>query len=80
VQLPGKGQQSRLVRYAHSARSIRGMNIHFRLRENRVVPHYCTLIPGDGIGPEVAQATVRAVEATGVDLVWRRAELNEAII
>ena len=42
--------------------------------------HYCTLIPGDGIGPEVAQATVRAVEATGVDLVWRRAELNEAII
>jgi len=44
------------------------------------VPHYATLIPGDGIGPEVAQATVRAVEATGVDLVWRRAELNEAII
>jgi isocitrate dehydrogenase (NAD+) len=45
-----------------------------------MVPHYATLIPGDGIGPEVAQATVRAVEATGVDLVWRRAELNEAII
>jgi len=44
------------------------------------VPHYCTLIPGDGIGPEVAQATVRAVEATGVDICWRRAELNEAII
>jgi isocitrate dehydrogenase (NAD+) len=45
-----------------------------------MVPHYATLIPGDGIGPEVAQATVRAIEATGVDLVWRRAELNEAII
>src|SRR6185312_12036247 len=45
-----------------------------------VVPHYCTLIPGDGIGPEVAQAAVRAVEATGVDICWRRAELNEAII
>ncbi len=44
------------------------------------MPHYATLIPGDGIGPEVAQATVRAVESTGVDLVWRRAELNEAII
>jgi isocitrate dehydrogenase (NAD+) len=28
----------------------------------------------------VAEATVRAVEATGVDLCWRRAELNEAII
>ncbi len=50
------------------------------VRDKGVVPHYCTLIPGDGIGPEVAQATVRAVEATGVDLVWRRAELNEAII
>lgn len=44
------------------------------------MPHYCTLIPGDGIGPEVAQAAVRAVEATGVDIVWRRAELNESII
>jgi isocitrate dehydrogenase (NAD+) len=44
------------------------------------VPHYCTLIPGDGIGPEVAQAAVRAVEATGVDICWKRAELNEAII
>ena len=44
------------------------------------MPHYCTLIPGDGIGPEVAQAAVRAVEATGVDICWRRAELNEAII
>lgn len=44
------------------------------------MPHYCTLIPGDGIGPEVAQAAVRAVDATGVDIRWRRAELNEAII
>ncbi|HEX4773116.1 MAG TPA: isocitrate/isopropylmalate family dehydrogenase [Bryobacteraceae bacterium] len=42
--------------------------------------HNCTLIPGDGIGPEVSQAAVRAVEATGVDIRWRRAELNEAII
>ncbi|MBV9405714.1 MAG: isocitrate/isopropylmalate dehydrogenase family protein [Acidobacteriaceae bacterium] len=42
--------------------------------------HYCTLIPGDGIGPEVAQATLRAIEATGADICWRRAELNEAII
>jgi len=44
------------------------------------VPHYCTLIPGDGIGPEVAQAAVRAVDATGIDIRWRRAELNETII
>ncbi len=44
------------------------------------MPHSCTLIPGDGIGPEVAHATCRAVDATSVDIAWRRAELNEAII
>jgi isocitrate dehydrogenase (NAD+) len=29
-----------------------------------------TLIPGDGIGPEVSQATVRVLEATGVGFEW----------
>ena len=33
-----------------------------------------TLIPGDGIGPEVADAAVRAVEASGVALDWERVE------
>jgi isocitrate dehydrogenase (NAD+) len=32
--------------------------------------HKVTLIPGDGIGPEVAQATVRILEATGVKFEW----------
>lgn len=32
--------------------------------------HRITLIPGDGIGPEVASATVQAVEATGVPVEW----------
>jgi len=32
--------------------------------------HVITLIPGDGIGPEISEATVRAVEATGVDIKW----------
>src|SRR5499427_6745787 len=36
--------------------------------------HLVTLIPGDGIGPEVADATVRAVDATGVDIEWERVE------
>src|SRR5579872_1928604 len=34
--------------------------------------HQITLIPGDGIGPEVAEATARAVEATGVAVEWDR--------
>jgi isocitrate dehydrogenase (NAD+) len=38
------------------------------------VPHAITLIPGDGIGPEVADATVRVVEATGVQIEWERVE------
>src|SRR5262245_48472584 len=29
-----------------------------------------TLIPGDGIGPEVAAAAVRVLSATGLDLHW----------
>jgi isocitrate dehydrogenase (NAD+) len=36
--------------------------------------HQVTLIPGDGIGPEVADATVRAVEAAGVAIEWERVE------
>jgi isocitrate dehydrogenase (NAD+) len=32
--------------------------------------HVITLIPGDGIGPEISEATVKAVEATGVDIKW----------
>ncbi len=31
-----------------------------------------TLIPGDGIGPEVAEATVRVLEATGLKFEWER--------
>ncbi|HVW86429.1 MAG TPA: isocitrate/isopropylmalate family dehydrogenase [Bryobacteraceae bacterium] len=36
--------------------------------------HRITLIPGDGIGPEVADATVRVVEATGVQVEWDRVD------
>lgn len=37
---------------------------------------YCvTLIPGDGIGPEVTEATRRVIDASGVDIEW---EIQEA--
>ena len=32
--------------------------------------HRITLIPGDGIGPEVASNVVRIIEASGVDIQW----------
>ena len=34
--------------------------------------HHLTLLPGDGIGPEVTEAAVRVIEAAGVDVVWDR--------
>ncbi|MGM0366109.1 MAG: isocitrate/isopropylmalate dehydrogenase family protein [Actinomycetota bacterium] len=32
--------------------------------------HGITLIPGDGIGPEITEATVKVIEATGVEIQW----------
>ncbi|MCU1219600.1 MAG: Isocitrate dehydrogenase [Candidatus Angelobacter sp.] len=34
--------------------------------------HRVTLIPGDGIGPEVTNAAVRIVDASGVKIEWER--------
>lgn len=42
--------------------------------------HKVTLIPGDGIGPEVADAAARAIDATGVKIDWERIELNADLI
>jgi len=39
------------------------------------MPHIITLIPGDGIGPEVTRATQRVLEAAGVRIEW---ELHNA--
>ena len=44
------------------------------------MPHQVTLIPGDGIGPEVSSAARRAVDATGVPIDWESVELNADVI
>jgi isocitrate dehydrogenase (NAD+) len=44
------------------------------------MPHPVTLIPGDGIGPEVADAVVQVIDATGVPIRWDRIELNKELI
>ena len=41
--------------------------------------HTITLIPGDGIGPEVANATRRVVEASGVKVDWEVQEAGAAV-
>jgi isocitrate dehydrogenase (NAD+) len=38
--------------------------------------HRVTLIPGDGIGPEVMEATCRVIEATRVAIEWDRQEMG----
>lgn len=39
-----------------------------------------TLIPGDGVGPELADATLTAVEATGVEINWEIVKAGADII
>ncbi len=38
-----------------------------------------TLIPGDGVGPEIAEATRRVIEATGVSIKWEIQEAGEDV-
>jgi len=42
--------------------------------------HHITLIPGDGIGPEITEATVKVVEAAGVDIEWEEVKAGEAAL
>src|SRR6266481_2640783 len=42
--------------------------------------HRVTLIPGDGIGPELAEATRRVLDATGIDFEWETVDAGEAVI
>jgi isocitrate dehydrogenase (NAD+) len=42
--------------------------------------HRVTLIPGDGTGPELAEATKKCVEATGVKIEWDVQECGIEVI
>ncbi|MGH7902692.1 MAG: isocitrate/isopropylmalate dehydrogenase family protein [Candidatus Dormibacteraceae bacterium] len=42
--------------------------------------HAVTLIPGDGVGPEISDATVRVLEATGVQFDWDVQEAGESVM
>ena len=44
------------------------------------MPHRVTLIPGDGIGPEVAAAARHVVDATGVAIDWEIQEAGAAVL
>ena len=42
--------------------------------------HRVTLIPGDGIGPEVIEAARRVVDGTGVAVTWEPHEMGQAAL
>ena len=44
------------------------------------VAYKVTLIPGDGIGPEVAEAARRVIDASGIDVIWRVAAAGQAAL
>jgi isocitrate dehydrogenase (NAD+) len=39
-----------------------------------------TLIPGDGVGPEVVESAIKCIEATGVKIEWERVDAGAEII
>jgi isocitrate dehydrogenase (NAD+) len=42
--------------------------------------HRVTLIPGDGIGPELAEASRRVLDATGIAFEWEVVDAGEAVM
>src|SRR5260221_6990422 len=45
-----------------------------RIQYDAAMRHKVTLIPGEGIGPEVAAATKRVIDAAGVQIEWEELE------
>ena len=42
--------------------------------------HKVTMIPGDGVGPELSEATMRVLDATGVGFDWEIAQAGENVM
>src|SRR5438552_1268736 len=49
---------------------IREESIRSSIESSRLMAHRVTLIPGDGTGPELTEATRRVLEATGIEFEW----------
>ncbi|MCX5782060.1 MAG: isocitrate/isopropylmalate dehydrogenase family protein [Elusimicrobia bacterium] len=45
-----------------------------------MAPHKVTLIPGDGTGPEIAEATKNVIDATGVKIEWEYADAGSDVM
>ena len=65
---PAPGTLTPLRSRTPAGRPPGGRPCHARRGYNRAMAHRVTLIPGDGIGPELAEATRRVLDATGIAL------------
>src|SRR5438270_4866172 len=45
-----------------------------------MLKHRVTLIPGDGIGPEITGATRRVLDALGVEIEWHEVEAGASVV
>src|SRR6266511_2540987 len=51
-----------------------------RAKEPKAMAHRVTFIPGDGVGPELSEATRRVLEATGVEFDWDVQEAGADVV
>jgi isocitrate dehydrogenase (NAD+) len=69
------------VLYTGAQRAARARLETTRLKEPPpMAKHTVTLIPGDGIGPELTGAMQRVVEAAGVDIDWEIVEAGAGVV
>ncbi len=68
----GRNGPSARARLSTSGRDSRGYN--------PAMPYNVTLIPGDGIGPELAAAARRVLDASGVSFDWEVQDAGEGVM
>jgi len=51
-----------------------------RAKEPKAMAHRVTFIPGDGVGPELSEATRRVLEGTGVEFEWDVQEAGADVV
>ena len=44
------------------------------------MPHAVTLIPGDGVGPELTEAARRVIDSSGAEIAWETQQAGVAVM
>src|SRR6202171_2872394 len=62
----------------HARRRVRDLTT--KARRRRSMAYKVTMIPGDGVGPELSEATMRVLDATGVGIEWEILQAGENVM